>query len=448
METPKRKQLSRMIALLLALLMLCGCEKSTTEPTESTTEPTTAPTVQPTEPSAPTEPTEPEKPTEPEGPEIPEDPELPEDPEIPEDPELPEDPLLEMAALTHISCVEFDVFPELLSLGNGLVVASRNTYRSGQGRINETQIIDIYNDQIVASAVRSCSMELVTQSFPDGSIVMAEPDSGNFVVFDQTLTEIHSFSAPNLDGVFSHDRSSYYYVQEGGLYCVTLSTGVSAEVTLEQELHIVNMVDIHPSENRLVAQIYLSAQGEACGMGVIEPETGKLLLFRQELSHVWLTGENFYGVATNPTQMGFDVFYGGLVDGEVKRIPLSQLNENSVHYAVLPGSEYLLWWTVPDSGTRATKVYDLSNGAVVAELINYGFATATHSAIYLRQEQLIVGYYSVKGEVTASNPRPKETFHMVVINPLKLFYTDGATPESASWQNRVDVSALEAINPT
>lgn len=423
MGIDKLKTLRRLTAVLLATLLLCGCVAQPSVPIESTANLQTEP-GSPTEPSQPTEPTDPEKPVE---------------------PDKPDEPVIlpELEAVTYLSCVEFDVFPELLSLGNGLVVACRNTYNALQGRINETQIIDIYNDQVVAKSVRAHSMELVSQKFSDGAILMAEPDSGKFFVFDQTLAVKSSFSAPDLDGFFSYDRSFYYFVQDEILYRMDVTSGNVSKVTLERELRFQSLVGIHPNQNRLVARVYLASHGTDYGVAVFDVQSGKLLLLRDDLTHVWLTEDRFYGVEMNSFNLSFDVYYGSLDEGTVQRIPTDQLYAGSVSYGVLPGSDYLLWRLSPDEGDRATVVYDLGNGAVKASLTDCGFANAAYSAIYLQQEQLIVGYYSIKEEKTEDNPYPKETFHMVVINPLKLTYGEGAVPEESPWQTCVDTSVVE-----
>ena len=116
--------MKRVFALLMAVLMLTLCGCSAQEPAPSTTAPTQPVQTAPTQPSRPTVPTVPSSPTEPEPVPVP-----------------------ELEAVTLLTCAEFDVFPRLLSLGNGLVVASRNTYNDLQGLINETQIIDVFNHQ-------------------------------------------------------------------------------------------------------------------------------------------------------------------------------------------------------------------------------------------------------------------------------------------------------------
>lgn len=406
----------RLAALLLAVLMLCGCGAPASDPTD-----TTANTTVPSVPSDPTQPL---------------------DPTVPSEPEVPE-PLPELDAVTYLSCVELDVFPKLLSLGNGLVVASRNTYNDLQGRINETLIIDIYKDEVVAKSVRAHSMELVQRKFADGAIVMAEPDSGKFFVFDRNLSVKSSFSAPNLDGYFAGDRSSYYYVSNGALQRMDVATGKSAAV--DCGLRFRSLVGIHPEKDILVARINLAEQGSDFGVAVVDGKTGEILLLRSDLAHVWLMDDRFGAVAMNSKNLSYDVYYGSLAGGDVRRIPTDQLYASSVGYGMLPGTDYLLWRLNPDEGDKATKIYDLADGGAVAELTGYEFDKALLDPVYLPQEQAILGIYSIKEEKTEENPYPKESFFFVVINPLKLEFTQSEIFEICPWQETVDMNAVDYL---
>lgn len=411
----------RFLVLALAFLMLAGCGQPEAQPSP-TAAPTQAPTAAPTEPSTPTDPT---------GPSEPEDPQPPVDPE----------PLPELDALKILTCVEFDAFPELLSLGNGLVVASRNTYSELQGRINETLIIDLFQDEVMASSVRAHSMELVCQKFKDGNIVLSEPDSGKFFVFDRDLTVVSSFSAPDLDGYFSYDRGSYYYIQDDQLYCMTVSTGKSAPLTLERQLRLESLVGIHPDRSVLVARAYLDSHSTDYGVAVINADTGKILLLRADLTHVWLNGDGFIAVEMGTAGMGFDVYYGDFLGGEISRITSDKLHSGSVSYGGLSGCDYLLWRYDPDEGDKATKVYDLAAGTV-AELAELEFQAALFSPIYLSHEEGILGYYSIKEPKTPENPYPKEKLQLALVNPQKLTYAEGPAAEAAPWQDCVDTDAV------
>lgn len=418
----KRACRLRLLALVLAMLLLCGCAPETAPLPSSTA---------PTEPSQTTSP--PPSQTE---------------PEVTKPDPLPL-PLPELEALTYLRCTEFDVFPQLLSLGDGRVVASRNTYNAVQGIIHCLEIIDIYNDKVLAKTVKGNTMELVEQQFPDGAILMAEPDSGKFYVYDQNLTVKRSFTAPNLDGFFTYDRSGYYFVQDSILCRMDVATGQISPVTLDRRLRLESLLSVHPDKERLVARVYVSDHSTTCAVAVIDGDTGTVLLLRDDLTHVWLTDDSFFGVEMNADALSYDVYYGDLTGGQVQMIPTEQLYASSVSYAAIPGTRYLLWKLAPDTGDRATKIYDLANGATVADLGQTGLYSAVFSTIYLKQEQLLMGYYSIKEEVEeGSTVPPKETFHPVLIDPAKLSFVDGAAPETAPWQNPVDDTAVQSSHVT
>ena len=420
--------LLRLFAALLAVLMLAGCGEPESEPVQTTSPIQTNPTFG-TLPTAPNVPT------------VPADPEIPDPPQNPDPPQDPV-PLPELDALTILTCVEFDAFPKLMSLGNGLVVASRNTYSDLQGRMNETLVIDVFADEIVAQTVRAHSMELVMRRFADGAIVLAETDSGKFFVFDENLTMKSHFAAPNLDGFFSWDRKNYYYLQDNSLYCMDVSGGSTVPVALSQTLRIESLVDIHPDKDVLVTRVYLDSHTTDYGVAVIDAKTGNVLLLRDDLTHVWLTEDRFAAVEMSTTNMGFNVYFGSLTGGDIQRISSDQLYSGSVSYSVLPGSDYLLWRYDPDSGVKASKIYDLANGAAVSELSALEFNAALFSPIYLPHEQAILGYYSIKAPKSPENPYPKEKLQLALINPEKLTYIDGPAVEEAPWQECVDTDAV------
>lgn len=418
------KRYVRILAALLAVLILAGCGEP--EPQETIGSNQTNPTIS-TRPTVPTNPTNPIVPT---------------DPEIPDPPDDPE-PMPELDALTILTCVEFDAFPKLLSLGNGLVVASRNTYSELQGRMNETLIIDIFKDEVVASSVRAHSMELVMRRFADGAIVLAETDSGKFFVFDENLTMRSYFNAPNLDGFFSMDRKNYFYLEGDSLYCMDVQSGSKSPAALSQTLRFESLVDIHPDKDVLVARVYLDSHTTDYGVAVVDAKTGDVLLLRDDLTHVWLTEDRFVAVEMSVKNMGFDVYFGSLAGGDIQRIPSDQLYSSSVGYSALPGSDYLLWRYDPDDGVKATKIYDLANGAAVADLAEFEFAAALFNPVYLPHEQAILGYYSIKEPKTPENPYPKEKLQLALINPQKLTYTDGPVAEECPWQDCIDTDSVD-----
>ena len=403
----------RLLAVLLAVLLLAGCVQ---KPPDETTQPSQSEPIQ-------SEQTDPSQ-TQPTHVTVPEE----TDPK----PTKPEIPPPSIDPVTALKCTNWKTFPELLSLGDGLVLASRNYYSAGQGIINSMEIIDVYADKVVAQTSKGHTMEPVLQRFDDDAILMAEPETGKFHVYDRDLNLKKSFSAPRVDGFFSYDRKNYYYIDNDVLYRMDVASGNIGRMTLEKDLRLESLLSIHHDRELLVARVYLSAHSTDCGIAVINANTGKLRLLSERLSHVWLSDDMFYGVEMNSDVYGYDVYYGKLSGGQVQRITTDQLGGDKVGYGVLPGSHYMLRRMAPDEGERNTTIFDLANGAVSVSLTDYSFADATFGAVYLPEEQLLLGFHA-NGYY----------FDMVLIDPKVLTFEQEITPAAVQWQDRVDLAVAD-----
>lgn len=399
----------RLAALLLAMLMLAGCvgqsPKETTlgtqgnDSTGSSSTAQTDPDV--TQPSA----TEPEV----------------------------TDPPPSLEPVTVLTCVKWRTYPELLSLGGGIVLASRNYYSTeADAIVNSMELIDVYSDTVVAAISNDGTREVVRQRFSDGRIVTADTKNSKFYVYDEALQLIDSFSAPRVDGFFSHDCKHYYYVDSDVLYRMEVSSGNRGRMALEEDLRLESLVSIHESQELLVARVYLSCYTDNCGIAVIDGKTGKLQLLRDDLYHVWLSGDQFYGVETNATICGYDVYFGALSGGTVTRITADALGGDQYGFSVLSGSNYLVRRLAPDEGEHNTTIFDLSNGGAGADMSGYGFDEALAASIYLKDEQLILGLCPDGYD-----------YDPVLIDPKVLSYEGSLPSEQMPWTQLVDQEVID-----
>lgn len=408
-----KRQFQKLAAALLAALMLSGCVHNPPQPSADPSGTTEA-----TDPSASTSPS---IPIQTEGTE----------PPITEPPVVTPPPSLE--PVTELNSTHWKTFPDLLSLGDGIVLASRNYYSAEHnGIINSMELIDIYNDTVIASILNDSTREPILQRFPDGTILTADPRSGCMYVYDSRLSLQDSFSVPQTNGFFSYDRSNYYFVENDVLYRMDVATGNRGRMVLEKDLRLEQLISIHPTEDLLLARVHCSPYTTDYALALISVKTGKLRLLTDDLEYLWLTGDTFYGVKTNATVYGYDVYYGTLSGSDIKCVTTDVLGGDTCSYSVLPGSHLLLRRKAPDVGEWNTTIYDLANGGTTVDMKKYGFADALFNAIYLRDEQLIMGLR-----------KNGFFFDPVLIDPKVLTYEECLSPETVEWGDLVEYDTAD-----
>lgn len=400
------KRTLRMVAVLLLLLLLAGCGKqadSPTVPIVPTTEggpliPTTEPLYPTTEPTQPTDATEPPP---------------------------------ELAPVTYLNSILWRTYPEFLSLGNGNLLACRNYFEPDTGIVNFLDIINVYEDRVVAQGRSETPRELVRQNFDDGCFVLADPAENRFYVYDQQLQIVETLTVPHTEGFFSHDRSTYYYLQDRVLYRMEMATGNYGRMGLQEDLRFERLVSIHPDQDIICARAYLSHYQEICGFAAIDCTTGALLVLRDDVEHLWFDDNKIYAARTSETVYGYDMLFGNADTGVLDCITTETFGSSDVAYSVLPGSGYMVLYTLDEEETPESTLYNLAGRGISCELKRYDYFNSLLNAVYLEQEQLIVGLYPVEYD-----------FAPVVIDPKAMTFGMSTSIQTEQWGQSVDQRLL------
>lgn len=342
-----------------------------------------------------------------------------------------------LAPVTMLGCTRWVTFPQLLSLGDGKVAASRSYFDKEKGSyVNCLEVLDVYADTVLHSVILDGTRELVLQRFPDGRIVTADPSAMEYCVYDQSLTLVGRFFAPSVEGWFSYDREDLYYLESGALYRMDVASGGRGRMKLDHDLRFESLVGIHPTEDLLVARVYLSAYTDHCGIAVIDVSNGQLRLVSDRLSHLWLTGDTFYGIAMNDEGYGYDVYTGTLSGGQVLRLTADQIGDDQRGWSVMSGSHLMVRRYAPDEEPRNTAVFDLKNGTWV-DLDSYGFIDCAFGTVWLLDEQLILGFYE-----------DGDYFYPVLLDPKAMTFQQGPVPQSVGWTELVDKAVIDGYRAT
>lgn len=406
---------NRLVAgLSLAAVLLSGCGKDP-QPTAAPTEPPTVPTqaTQPSQPAA-TEPPVTEPPY--------------------TEPPVTEPPVTMADAVTKLTCTKWRTYPELVDLGGGLVLATRNQFSTEHQRVVCTvEVLDLLSDTVVAQTTLMHTAEPVPQRFGDGTAVLAVPSNNTLLVYDSQLQLTTTLSVDNIEGYFSADRKNYYYAESGMLYRMDVASGNCGAMALQSELRLERLVGVHPDRGLLVARVYLSCYSTNCALAVIDPVTGTVKLLTDRLDAVQIYGDYFAGMCYDDTIYGYDVYVGSLTDGVVNRFDASELAEYEVGYAFVSGAPYLIRKCYTQ-GEENVWLYDLASGGSVCALENYGLTTPVNGAVYLSGPQLIVGFYEDGLD-----------FYPVLLDPKGMTFEAALTQEDGQWDALIDESIIENV---
>ena len=329
--------------------------------------------------------------------------------------------------ITKLSALKWRSYPEFLSLGQGDVLACRNYFEEGIGIVNYLDVFNVYDDAVLCQSRNDMPLELVNQQFEDGQFLLRDQQSMTFYVYDRQLQLLDQFKAPDLDGYFSRDLENYYFVRSNVLYRMDVASGNYGRMVLEEELRFESLESIHPDRNILVARFYLSFYDENCGLCAIDCDTGKFLILKDDVSCLWFDGGTFYAALMDDKLPAMNICYGDLKDSHLTKVAAQSSTTVPGTYSMLPNSGIMLWHTVEEADEQATVIYDLSRNGISSKLDQYGYQLPTLNAIYLEQEQLILGLY------------PEEyDFAPVIIDPKVLRYEKSLSLYKEGWPSLVD----------
>ena len=345
-------------------------------------------------------------------------------------PPKPETPAPTLDPVTRLSAIKWQTLPQFLTLGEGRVLACHNDYTEDKGVVNYLEILDVYNDAVLAQKQVNSPRELLEQAFPDGHFVLRDPQNHSLYLYDADLQLVNKISTPNSYGFFSQDRSNYYFLDNNVLYRMDVSTGNYGRMSLEYDLRLESLTGIHPYWDIVVARFYRSFYDESYGICAINCSNGKFMILNENADHLWFDGKTFYAATTNDHSYGVDIGYGNLFEGMEHKVTAPTLGGDSVSYTMLSGSGILMLRTTADDNLSTT-VYDLDAGGISSRLSQYDYNTSTLGSVYLRQEQLIFGVYPLE-----------EEFAPVVIDPKVLRYEKSLNVNKEIWPALVDRAVI------
>ena len=145
----------------------------------------------------------------------------------------------------------------LYPAGGSVVLISWADYESGRTTV---QLVDAEADTVKREVTLDGVWDTKRQALAHG-FALCDRETNRWKLLDDVLTETGSFDAENVDGFFSYDGESYYFLRDGVLHCQNVAGGEAQPVTALSQLRFAEMTAYDAASGRMAALFLLSPYG-------------------------------------------------------------------------------------------------------------------------------------------------------------------------------------------
>ena len=273
-------------------------------------------------------------------------------------------------------------------LGGSTVLISWADYESGRTTV---QLVDAEADTVKREVTLDGVWDTKRQALAHG-FALCDRETNRWKLLDDVLTETGSFDAENVDGFFSYDGESYYFLRDGVLHCQNVAGGEAQPVTALSQLRFAELTAYDAASGRMAALFLLSPYGSVCGTAVFDPETGAISLLQEQRYQVMLAPAGGMSLlAFDNDKMGYSALCGS---GDTFWFADASLflDAGGALYAVGDAEELI------GVGTGRTTLYNVGESITACDLTANGIAGEMYDCCVLPEAGLLVGGMYENGE--------------------------------------------------
>ena len=307
--------------------------------------------------------------------------------------------------VASLQCIQTDALSSLYPVSGAQVAVSWEDYENERTRI---LLVDVNQDTVCREISLDGVWNLKEQSFSDGRFALCQRETNTWKFLSASLEDLGTWNAENVDGFFSQDAGTYYFLRDNLLYRQNVSSGECSKVALPIDLRLLELTAFDAQRGILVMQFFLSPYNSECGTAVYDMKTGTLSMLQKERYRAFFRGEDICLLSFDDEKMGYSVTYGGgnqflFADAGIFSDAVSEL------YTV-PGSPYLMGIT-----TGRSVLYTMDRQIAVCPLSGCGIDGEMYTVCCLPEEEVLVGAVYQKG-----------AFRFYVLDPAQLSFTQAA----------------------
>lgn len=329
----------------------------------------------------------------------------------------------ERPPVSALQCTSPAALSAIHPAGGAKVIVCWTDY---EAEITTIQIVDTASDTLYAETTLKGVWDCKEQTFSDGRLALCNRDALQWKFLDNSLNEIGTMTAENVDGFFSNDGSSYYYIRDHVLCRQDVAGGEVNKVSLTLDLRFLEITAFDNQTGRMVLQFYLSTYSSECGTAIVDVNTGQLSMLQSERYQAVFTGDALCLLYFDPDTMGYSVSYGW-DNGDFLFANASIFMDRSNELYGITGAPYLM------GVATNTTLYAVGKHIQACSLADYGISGEMYSVCFLPDESLLVGAVYENG-----------AFHLYVIDPVQLSFTEIADTAHISSPFTVNAELAQA----
>ena len=284
-------------------------------------------------------------------------------------------------AVTPLSCTAPTALSALYPAGGSRLLVTWADYEQNRTTV---QLVDADADTVRQETVLDGVWDLKEQSLSDG-FALCDRENVVWQFLSSRLAQTGTWTAAeNVDGYFSLDGGTYYFLRDSVLFRQQVGGGQPERMPLSCDLRILDITAFDAAAGRMAVQFLLSPYGSECGTALLDVTTGQLSMLCAQRYQAALAGDTMSLLAFDNDKMGYSALTGS---GDTFFFADASLfTDTAGDLYALPGAPYLVGVTTGRSTLYAT-------GAHIAacSLPDVGIAGEMYSCCYLPETQLLVG---------------------------------------------------------
>ena len=324
-------------------------------------------------------------------------------------------------AVEVLQCIQPAALNSLYPVSGAQMAVSWADYENERTTV---QLVDVNKDAVCREITLEGVWDLREQDFSDGRFALCQRETNTWKFLSASLEELSIWNAENVDGYFSYDGSTYYYLSDHVLCWQDIRSGENGKVKLPLDLRLLELTAFDAQSGTMVMQFFLSLYSNECGTAVLDINTGTFTMLQKDHYQVSFCGNDRCLLSFDNEKMGYSVLYGS--GGRFLSADAGIFQDTAGDLYSIPGSPYLMGVSAGGS-----TLYAADEQITSCPLGSCGIDGDMYSACWLPDEEVLVGAVYQNG-----------AFRFYVIDPKQLPFTEAASAGQADSPFVVD-DALE-----